>query len=149
MCDGLLEVECHHYHAARGAIERLSKLEQILVDEVATVFYQQIHETKAELHLWDELKERQIEITAHAHLEGSVKAACEQCLLLLYREVHHRSQTCHYIGSVVVESLSGIFYIDRHRYIGRLYRLLLFLAAILFVKDYSLIAKVHRRDKAQ
>ena len=39
MHDALLEVEGHHYHAARGPIERLCELEQILVNEVATVFY--------------------------------------------------------------------------------------------------------------
>lgn len=108
----LLEIEGQYHHAARCSVERLSVLEQVLVYEVATVLYQQISESEAELQLRDELEEGQIQVTSKANLKHCIEALCEQCLLLLYGKVYHRCQACYYVGSVVVESLRCILYVN-------------------------------------
>ena len=79
----LLEIEGEHYHAARRPFERLGILQQILVNEVATVLDQQVGESEAELNLRDELEEWQIEVTPHAQLQRQVinpkRAKCVIC----------------------------------------------------------------------
>ena len=73
----------------------------------------------------------------------------EQLLLLSHCKVHHRSYACKHVGTVIIESLCRIFDINWNRQICRFDILLHLSTAVLLAKVYHLVAKMHRRDKAQ
>ena len=58
----LLKIEREHHHSTRSTVYRLSILEQVLIDEVATVLHQQVGESETEFQLRDKLKEGQIKV---------------------------------------------------------------------------------------
>lgn len=152
----LLEVECQHYHLAAGAVNAVA--EDALVDIrqfIDMLLVERVAEAVAELQLGYELEEGQVEIATHAHLDHRVEALEVHIVLILARQVDHRTDTADEVGPVVVETLSREFHVDGEGQVGVLHVLgrLAWLAGIVQVVEVTkrevLRAEVERRQKAQ
>ena len=152
----LLEVERQHDHLAVGAVEAVAEDALVDIGElVDMLLVEGVAETVAELQLGDELEEGEVEVATHAYLEHGVETVEMDVVLVLAREVDHRTDTADEVGTVVVEALGRELQVDRHSKVGvfqvlrRLARLAAVVEVIEVAEDEVLAAEMECRQNAQ
>lgn len=132
-----------------GTIDTASVLEQSTVDKVATILVNDIQEAKTELELRDELKVRQIDVTAHTYLQVNVERLKAQRIMLACSKIHRRADTSNEIGTEVIVARCGKLQVNRERDIGTLEHLRAVGTTPLLMIDSMLLSEMYSRRKAQ
>ena len=82
---------------------------QVLVfDVVHMVFVHAVDESEAEFQFRTKLEERQVEVAAYAYLQLYVVRFQLDNIALFARQVEHRIDARHEVGTVVVEALGTV-----------------------------------------
>ena len=95
--------------------------EHVLVTHLVGMFLvKAVAQTVHKLQFGAQLKERQIKITTYTHLQKHVRTFEFDIVIVFSREIDHRIDTRHKIGTVVVETRARRYKIERTTHIGRL-----------------------------
>lgn len=124
------------------AVDCLCVFQQSAVDEVASIFINDVKQAKAELKFWYELKERQIDVAPHADLQIEVERLEPQRIMLAGGKVHHRIYAGNEVGTEVIVSRGSKLQVDGHRDISALEDLRAVGSAPLLMIDTMLLPEV-------
>ena len=148
----LFEIKSEYHHVACDFAYRLGEIFHCrVVLKVGAVLFENVAKSEAEFDFGAELKVGQIEVATEANSEHGIGGSELKLLAALFRHVEHTHNATHQIGTAVMVAQSGVFQVERHHHIGRLYILSARSShgVVCVAESHNLVAKLHTRRQTQ
>ena len=138
------------YETKMSLLQEMQMTRHLMGEEKSDALERYREETGADLGKtiytldgWNKFEEWQIEIAAHTHLDHKIEILQQQLFLFFHSQIQHRIDTGCHIRTIVVETFGRILDVKWQSEISCLDLLSRHLAAVLFAKNNTVLAKMH------